>query len=554
MMENSNQKLPASLEIQRRVKTIEELCERMTPFGFSGTVFISHDNNILLNKGYGYRDFEQHLPMQADTIMSLGSVSKQMTAVLILQLLDQGLLSLDDTLDQYLSLSAPAGKLTLHTLLNHTSGLPSILGFDFDEIHPPEFLKLVDTTQLEFDEAGSQFSYSNVGYSLLALVVEKISNTPFINQLQQLFNSVGITSGSSFGDPRYNSDNAAVYYVNGERQGAVFEWAGNWDPDHPRWHLLGNGGVCINHQDMYIYLQALFKDKLISDSALSKMITPGLNDYGYGWDIIETPLGTMIRHDGGSDAGVGHITRYYTDLDLTVLISSNTILNGKQSGFVVEDILQMILDDEPVELPPYVTPNLSNEVLPSQTYQVSGIKEHIRLQSLPYSPMLLSVESQALINKLLHIDPSTQLIYEKMNNKLQKFGKHMLQRQWDLAFQAADRKTENEERIETLENLIHFFEEQEGKLDHIQIGGTIPSTEFLAETSLQLVSTLGKKAVIPFVWKNPQTFLGFYPLLRTHVLLYLAVFQEDMVIAYSPISYQSVRFSYDSTSKTLTIL
>ncbi len=154
---------------------------------FSGTVLVARSGSVIYQKGFGHADMEWEVPNTPDTRFRIGSVTKQFTAVLILQLVEEGRLSLDDPITTVLpDYPAPQGdQVTIHHLLTHTSGIPSYTGLpDFQEKYmrepyePAALVEVFSGMDLEF-EPGSEWRYNNSGYFLLGVVIEALTGQPY---------------------------------------------------------------------------------------------------------------------------------------------------------------------------------------------------------------------------------------------------------------------------------------------------------------------------------------------------------------------------------------
>lgn len=155
--------------------------------GFSGTVLIVRKDSVLLREAYGYANYEWKIKTTADTKFSLASVSKQFTAVAILQLAERKLLSVDDTLNKYFPGFPKGDQITLHMMLSHMSGL----AMDFDELYLNQVsltqnnvLSYIAHKELLFTP-GKQTEYSNIGYYLLARIIEKVSGKSYSIYLKE---------------------------------------------------------------------------------------------------------------------------------------------------------------------------------------------------------------------------------------------------------------------------------------------------------------------------------------------------------------------------------
>jgi len=155
--------------------------------GFSGTVLVELEGQKTISRGYGFRNLELKERNTANTIFDIGSLTKQFTASAILKLEMQGKLSASDTITKYFqNVTIDKSTITIHDLLRHQSGLQNNIGGDYDSISETDFLNTLMKSPLRF-KTGTNFSYSNVGYSLLALIIEKVSEQTYEQFLYETY-------------------------------------------------------------------------------------------------------------------------------------------------------------------------------------------------------------------------------------------------------------------------------------------------------------------------------------------------------------------------------
>src|SRR5687767_6830207 len=165
---------------QQNVQKIDGLLKQYYDYGqFNGSVLVAEKGKIIYEKGFGMANMEWSVPIQPDTKFRIGSVTKQFTATLVLQLVEEGKIKLDAKLSDYLPdyRKDTGGRITIHQLLNHTSGIPSYTGrpgFFAEVSRNPysvtDFVKKFASGDLEF-EPGSKYSYNNSGYYLLGAII-----------------------------------------------------------------------------------------------------------------------------------------------------------------------------------------------------------------------------------------------------------------------------------------------------------------------------------------------------------------------------------------------
>lgn len=296
---------------------VDTYLERLVPFGFSGAVLIARGGNVILNEGYGWADVNERIPNSAQTVFAIGSVSKQFTAAAILTLEMQGKLRTSDAISRYFN-DVPEEKagITLHHLLTHTSGIITGTEEYFDENSREQIIARALESPLLF-APGERDAYSNIGYALLASVVEDVSGMAFEDYLiTTLFEPAGM-EWTGFRRPNWRKNNLARRYNDGVDNGTLL------DEPHPDWNFMGAGGVSSTIADLYRWHKALRGTRILSEDAKQKMYTPVANDYGYGWFVLDTKYGRLIQHDGGSSKGTAADFRRYVEEDVVIIILSN---------------------------------------------------------------------------------------------------------------------------------------------------------------------------------------------------------------------------------------
>lgn len=187
---------------QDKAAQIDELVKTYHSYGqFNGSVLVAEKVRVIYKKGHGFANMEWKIPNESDTKFRLGSITKQFTSVLILQLVEQGKIKLDGKLTEYLPdyRKDTGDKVTVHQLLNHTSGIPSYTGqpgfFENVSRNPftvSDFVKKHCSGDLEF-EPGTKYSYNNSGYFLLGAIVEKVSGKTYEQMLNEnIFGPLGM--------------------------------------------------------------------------------------------------------------------------------------------------------------------------------------------------------------------------------------------------------------------------------------------------------------------------------------------------------------------------
>jgi CubicO group peptidase (beta-lactamase class C family) len=295
--------------------------------GFSGVLGVMRGGEPLLEWSGGSCIVESDTPCATSSVFDIGSITKQFTGAAIVALEEDGLLSVDDTLAQHL-VDVPPDKaaITIHQLLTHTAGFPDALGDDYEAVDRLQYLERAMAEPL-LHAPGSQHRYSNVGYSILAAIIELRPGDSYEHWLaERLLEPAGMTH-TGYVLPSFDDVVVAHGYGDGQSMGAPNEQ--NWADDGPYWNLRGNGGVLSTLDDLRAWHEALLGDAILSEASKEKMFTPWVDEgfgdsfYGYGWVIIDVPgVGTVITHNGGNGFFFADIIRI-PEADLLVVLLNN---------------------------------------------------------------------------------------------------------------------------------------------------------------------------------------------------------------------------------------
>jgi CubicO group peptidase (beta-lactamase class C family) len=261
--------------------------------GFGGYVLVEFRGKPIFSKGYGYANREKKIPFRIDTIAQIGSLTKSMTAFAILTLAREGKIDIEKPVKSYLPGAAePAASATIHQLLTHHAGLTDHCGDDFDKLTRADELKKCMAKALEFRPGADH--YSNMGYSILAAVVEKVSGQSWEDyEREHLWKPLGMASTglTQFGSPK--PERFAYGYPPGKSRDDVI--SNSIAKLHGAdWNLRGNGGTQSTVTDMERYYQALSgKIAGIPSDVAALMTTPHDHIDGEAWE----GYGLAIRRD-----------------------------------------------------------------------------------------------------------------------------------------------------------------------------------------------------------------------------------------------------------------
>ena len=319
----SNKDLGDKTIVKNEIKTsidnrINTYLDALAKNGFSGSVLIEKDNEIILSKGYNTN--------HENTIYDIGSVTKQFTGAAILKLEEQGKLSVTDKLSTFFS-TIPNDKknITIHQLLTHSAGFSDAFGDDYETLKKGEFINRFSKLRLKYTP-GTKHIYSNIGYSILTVIIENITNLSYDEFLKkEFFTPLLMKSSGYLVDDK---ENISSGYLNNKVWGKPNQQ--NWDIDGPYWNLRGNGGILSTTKDLYKWHRALLANEILSEKSKKKYFKRHIKEgenassyYGYGWAIFNTPRNTtLIAHNGGNGIYFADFLRYTED-DVTIILLTN---------------------------------------------------------------------------------------------------------------------------------------------------------------------------------------------------------------------------------------
>jgi CubicO group peptidase (beta-lactamase class C family) len=345
-----------SAEPEPRDRSVGKFLDDTLPDGTSGTVVAARDGSVAHCRGFGLADRDAKVAARCDTVYDTMSITKQFTAAAILKLEMMGELRVTDPLSKFVG-PVPDDKraITLHHLLTHTAGLPEQLGGDYDALSREDMLDGALESRLR-SAPGTEHSYSNLGYSVLAAVVERASGGGYEEFLaENLFAPAGMTQ-TGYVLPEWKPGQVAVEYdENGAPKGKPFDHP--WAEDGPYWNLRGNGGLLSTARDMFRWHVALRGDEVLSKSAKDKLFKPhvpeeegGDSYYGYGWVVSPTDEGRIVWHDGGNGWSLGIMARFPDQGAMVFWVSNHAYKDGEWNLEDLEQeltlgIAKRVLDD-----------------------------------------------------------------------------------------------------------------------------------------------------------------------------------------------------------------
>ena len=331
---------------------------------FNGAVLVAKQGEIIYRKGFGKANFQTGVDFTPDTPSDIGSVTKQFTAMAIMILAERKKLNYDDPVSRYIpefSSSAHLGRITLRELLTHTSGIHDFgdLGVD-DPVDHKGLIAALLNKEDALSRPGLRYRYSNPGYELLGIVVERISGKRFGDFLEQeIFKPADMSSTFTYDRFGKRDSRTAVGY---SQFGQVDDGGPTANP--------GDGGIFSTVDDLFRWDQALYTNTPVRQSALAEAFSAGkvelgISTYGFGWNIESENGNKYLWHQGNHAGFRAFIGRRLADR-VTVIMQTN---KGNSKRLDINAALQNILAGKP-----FVLPEQSGAEILYKTIHDSGIQ------------------------------------------------------------------------------------------------------------------------------------------------------------------------------------
>ncbi len=300
------------------------------PDHVGAAVLVIDHGEVIFQQTYGLADAESQTPVTPQTNFRIASITKQFTATAIMLLVDDGKLSLDDTLDTFFPGFPDYGqRITVRQVLNHRSGLPDYEDLIPDtttlQVHDLDVLKMILDTDAPLFEPGDRHAYSNTGYTLLGLIVEQVANQPFHDLLKtRIFNPVGMDRTNMFVRGLTAVPDRALGHTKHE---------GQWTRDDQSLTsaVRGDGGIYSSIDDLAKWIAALDSQRLLSDESTQQMYLPTKTDesfgYGFGWRIDTYHDEYRVHHNGGT-RGFSLCMQRFPERKAAVIVLFNNNVKG----------------------------------------------------------------------------------------------------------------------------------------------------------------------------------------------------------------------------------
>jgi len=312
---------------------------------YSGSVLVATKSGVLLEKGYGYKNKGTRSLNDTNTIFQIGSITKQFTSAIILQLEEQKKLSLQDSLTKYIPDYPNGNKITIDELLTHTAGV-------YNYTNDAAFMKSESTHPISRDSLiarfkykpldftpGEKFSYSNSGYELLGYIIEKVTGESYFQAVRErIFHPLHMDhSGFDFTD-LHSPDKALGYTPQSTTPVPIVDSSVSF----------AAGAIYTTVGDLYKWDRGLLSEKILSRASQQKGYTPHLANYGYGWMINVAGGKKIVEHGGGITGFVSYIKRIPEDETCIIILDNQP--GSANLAKMAQDIAD-VLSGKDVRLP-----------------------------------------------------------------------------------------------------------------------------------------------------------------------------------------------------------
>jgi len=318
---------------------------------FNGSILVATNGTVVYRDAFGSRAGSS-IKNRPETPSNLASVSKQFTAMAIMMLAERGEMDYDDSISKYLPELADSSKgITIRHLLTHTSGIPDVgdLGIDRPNLRESEVLKTIAEQHAHFSSPGERYRYSNTGYNLLGMIVERVAKMSLDDFLaHHIFKPLGMSS------TRLST-----------RRG----------------YTKGDGGIISTVDDLLKWDQALYSGRVVRPETLNTAFTPasvreGTTTYGFGWNSAEKDGERFVWHTGNDGQNKAFIGRLLGERVLVVILTNN---GNSRRPEICEAIVD-ILHNKPYKMPKLSVTGALVDAIQRRGVE-AGVQEYRRLKA-----------------------------------------------------------------------------------------------------------------------------------------------------------------------------
>ena len=378
---------------------------------FNGTVLVAVKGQIVLQKGYGWKNAAANSFNDANTIFQIGSGTKPFTATVILKLQEQGKLSVQDKISTYLPAYPGGDRITIENLLTNTSGVP---GYNVEEtdtiawtpVSKELILGLFENSPLEFTP-GSTYKYSNAGYFLLGMIIEKVTGESYEQAVRNMIFAPLQMTHSGFD------------FINSKDSLKATGYAKMNDTEQRPAHLIDSsvsysaGAMYSTTGDLFKWVSSFTNNKLLSADDWKKAFTPYKENYGDGFFIDSINGENYIGHPGGI-MGFGSYFTYFPKKEVTIILLSNLFDETNLITLPVQE-LSAIVFNKPYSLYQQKQTLAINDTVFNQytgTYALSGNPRRTMMIAKENNQPVTIIYGQATLHMVFQTD--TKFLFKEL--------------------------------------------------------------------------------------------------------------------------------------------
>lgn len=381
---------------------IHELINLYSEYGgFNGSILVASKGEIIYQNGFGLANMEWDIPNEVDTKFRIASLTKQFTAMLIMQLVAENKLDLYKPISTYLPdyPNENTELITIHHLLTHSSGIPNANSTE-KAFRPKDLVNQFANEPLQFIP-GERFEYSNSGYNLLGYIIETVTGKSYDEVLKdRIFIPLKMNNSGFYAHTKIIKNMSSGY---NKGFGEYFD-VDNSDASSP----YSAGGIYSTVEDLFLWDQALYQETLLSKKYMDMIFTEHISDpgyggfYGYGWELIDKKVGntdssiSTIGHGGNINGYRAYIQRIPSSKSTTILLSNTDYA----FLLAISRAILGILEEKPYDYPLKPIAKFMTKVIESEGIEkgISFYKEHQDLPEYYVSEEELIVEGYRFLH------------------------------------------------------------------------------------------------------------------------------------------------------------
>ncbi len=437
---------------------------------FDGAVLVAEKGEIIYKDAFGLANREWNIPNKTGTKFMIGSVSKPLTAALMLMQVQKGLIDLNKTIENYLPefKNKPAANVTIKQLLSHTSGIPNydIIKDFFPRISRQnftreEYLKIFIDSPLVF-KPGTHYAYSSWGFFTLGYIMERVTRKTYAQLMSDdIFKKLKMNNSGSYYHTQIVPNRATGYdYSFGGFTSADFRDQSN---------TMGTGDIYSTVEDLFKFHIALTNNSLLNKELTAEMFTPGIElaNYGYGW--FNKPFKYTITdsvasnfHLGMTDGFISFIRRIPSTNSLVVILSNSS----PTDFFGITNNLYKILYNIPVDLKQPAHKKMETYI--EQIGAIKSIAEYKRMKADTSHYYIDWISMNNIAQQLLSLKRYEEAKLISENNVIEFPNKDLVLVTMGNIYLALNNKVEAIKFYKKTLEITPFYEEAKNRLKELE--------------------------------------------------------------------------------------